>query len=102
LAIKVAALVYLEEYDEWQFALASPRLDAVGGAKAYGLVHEVLEAAGLPWSKTPPLTIFGIKERFTRELRALYSKTEDAEGRRIGRQTIGDRYVEDGILYRVR
>jgi hypothetical protein len=43
-----------------------------------------------------------MKERFIRELRALYPKTEDHEGRRIGNQTIGERHLEDGILYRVR
>jgi hypothetical protein len=102
LAMKVVAWVYLEDYDDWRFALASPRLDAVVGPKAYGLVHQILEAKGLAYAKTPPLTIFGMKERFIRELRTLYPKTEDREGRRIGSQTIGDRHLEDGILYRVR
>jgi hypothetical protein len=102
LAIKVAAWVYLEDYEEWRFALASPRLDAAGGAKAYGLVFEVLKAAGLSIPKTPTFIIFGMKERFIRELRAQFPKIENAEGLHFGLQRIGDRYVEHGILYRVR
>ena len=102
LLIKVVAWVYLEEYDDWRLALASPRLDEVGGPRAYGLVHQILEERGLPYSKTPPLTIFGMKERFIRELRTLYPKIEAPEGRRIGRQSIGDSSLEDGVLYRVR
>jgi hypothetical protein len=59
---------HYEEYDDWRFALASPRLDAVFGPKACGLAHQILEAKGLAYAKTPPLTIFGMKERFVREL----------------------------------
>jgi pimeloyl-ACP methyl ester carboxylesterase len=102
LAIKVAAWVYLEDYEEWRFALASPRLDAAEGATAYGLVLDALRAAGLPTGKTPTFIIFGMKDPFTRALRALFAKTKSVEEMRIGSQRIGDRYVEDGILYRVR
>ena len=56
----------------------------------------------MPVKKRPPVTIFGMKDRFIKELRALYPKTEDPEGMRIGGQSIGDRSLEDGILYRVR
>jgi hypothetical protein len=102
LAIKLAAWLYLEDYEEWRFALASPRLDATGGAAAYGLVNDALKAAGLPTAKTPTLIIFGMKEPLTRALRALFAKTKSVEEMRIGSQRIGNRYVEDGILYRVR
>jgi hypothetical protein len=92
----------LEDYEEWRFALASPRLDATGGAAAYGLVNDALKVAGLATAKTPTLIIFGMKEPFTRALRALFAKTRSVEEMRIGRQAIGDRYLEDGILCRVR
>jgi hypothetical protein len=75
LAIKVAAWLYLEDYEEWRFALASPRLDATGGAAAYGLVNDALKAVGLPVAKTPTILIFGMKEPFIRALRALFAKT---------------------------
>ena len=102
LAIKVAAWLYLEDYEDWRFALASPRLDAAGGAPAYGLVNDALKAAGLPITKRPALLIYGMKERFLKELRAEYSKIEDPEGVRIGSRRFGARWVEDGVLYRVR
>jgi hypothetical protein len=103
LAIKVAGWLYLEDYEDWRFALASPRLDAAGGAPAYGLVNDALKAAGLPITKRPALLIFGMKERFLKDLRTEFpKKIEDAEGVRIGGQRIGARWVEDSVLYRVR
>jgi hypothetical protein len=102
LAIKVAGWFYLEDYEDWRFALASPRLDAAGGLPAYGLVSDALKAAGLPIAKRPTLLIFGMKERFLKGLRTQFPKIEDPEGVKIHGERIGDRWVEDGVLYRVR
>jgi hypothetical protein len=78
--------------------LASPQLE---GRRHTDWYTKYLKQRGC-LTQNPAAYNLGMKERFVRELRARYSKTEDTEGRRIDRQTIGDRYVEDGILYRVR
>jgi hypothetical protein len=89
LAIKVAALVYLEDYDEWRFALASPRLASpqLEGRRHTDWYTKYLKQRGC-LTQNPAAYNLGMKERFVRELRARYSKTEDTEGRRIDRQTL--------------
>jgi hypothetical protein len=102
LGISVALWVYLSEYEDWRFVLASRRLDALRGAKAYGAVHDAFDQAGFPLERTPSLLILPMKDPSIRELRRTYGKAKTVEGRRIGGQLFGDRFIEDGIAYRIR
>ena len=102
LGISVAMWVYLPEYEDWRFVLSARRLDAVRLPKAYGLVHDAFDRAGFPLERTPTLLILPMKDPFIRELRRTYGKAKTVEGRRIGGQMIGDRFVEDGFVYRIR
>ena len=102
LSISVALWLYSPEYDDWRFVLASRRLDAVEPSDAYGLVHDALAAAGISLERTPPLLILRMSDPFIRSLRRILSKTKSVEGARLGGQLIGDRFVEDAMVYRVR
>jgi hypothetical protein len=102
LGISVALWVYLTEYENWRFALSSRRLDALQPSKAYGAVHDVFERAGIPLRQTPSLLIPPMKDPFIRELRRIFGKTKSVEGMRLGGQLFGDRFIEDGIAYRIR
>lgn len=103
LPMKVALWLYFGEYEDWRLALASPRLDKAGGdAKAYRLVHEALDGEGITRERTPTLIIMKMSDPFIEELRRVYSKNPDVEGKRVSTQMIGGRWVEDSILYRVR
>lgn len=102
LGVSVAIWVYLPEYENWRFVLSSRRLDAVRLPKAYGLVHDAFDRAGFPLERTPTLLILPMKDPFIRELRRTYGKAKTMEGRRIGGQLFGDRFIEDGVAYRIR
>jgi hypothetical protein len=43
-----------------------------------------------------------MKDPFIRELRRIFGKTKSVEGMRLGGQLFGDRFIEDGIAYRIR
>ena len=45
--------------------------------------------------------ILSMNDRFIRELRRIFGKAKSVDGMRIGRQMIGDRFVEDAYMYRV-
>lgn len=45
--------------------------------------------------------ILGMKTPFIKFLRRSYGKTNDVSGMRVGNQLFGDRFVEDGLAYRV-
>ncbi len=102
LSIGVALWLYSTEYEDWRFVLASRRLDAAGPLQAYGLVHDALAAAGISLEQTPALLILEMSDPFIRALRRLFAKTKTVEGMRLGGQRIGDRFVEDALVYRIR
>lgn len=102
LSISVALWIFLQEYEDWRFLLASRRLDAAKPAEAYGLVHDALSAEGVTLEQTPTLMILKTSDPFIRALRRILPKTKSVEGMRLGGQMIGDRFVEDAIVYRVR
>src|SRR5579864_1369035 len=76
LGVSVALWVYLAEYEGWRFVLSSRRLDAVQPSKAYGLVHDAFEKAGIPLRQTPSLLILPMKDPFTQDLRRIFGKAK--------------------------
>jgi hypothetical protein len=102
LPISVALWLYSPEHQDWRFVLASRRLDAVEPSEAYGLVHDSLGAAGISLEQTPTLLILRMSDPFIRVLRRIFAKTKSVEGMRLGGQLIGDRFVEDALVYRIR
>jgi hypothetical protein len=102
LSISVALWLYSPEYEDWRYVLASRRLDAAEPSEAYGLVHDALTAAGVSLERTPALLILKMSDPFIRSLRQIFSKTKNVEGTRLGGQLVGDRFVEDALVYRIR
>jgi hypothetical protein len=45
--------------------------------------------------------IFAMTDPFIKGLRRLFGKAKSAEGMRLGGQMIGDRFIEDGYVYRI-
>lgn len=102
LSIRVALWLYSSEHEDWRFVLASPRLDAAKPAETYGLVHDAFDAAGIALERTPALMILKMSTPFIRALRRLFAKARSVEGMRLGAQLIGDRFVPDALVYRIR
>jgi hypothetical protein len=102
LSISVALWAYLSEYEDWRFLLASRHLDEAKSSAAYGLVHDALTAAGISLEQTPTLMILKMSDPFIRDLRRTFAKAKSVEGMRLGAQLIGDRFVEDALVYRIR
>jgi hypothetical protein len=77
-------------------------LDAAEPSEAYGLVHDALAAAGITLEQTPALLILRMSDPFIRALRRMFAKAKSVEGMRLGGQLIGDRFVGDALVYRIR
>ena len=99
--VSVALWALLEEYNDWRLLLASRRFDAAGPLEAHGLVNDALRAAGFPIENKPSILILPMTDSTVRALRRIFGKSKNVEGMRIGGQTIGDRWVEDGYVYRI-
>jgi hypothetical protein len=101
LQVKVALWAYLVEYEEWRLVLSSRKFDGGSLGKAYGLLHEALDAAGFPLEQTPPVVILRMTDPFIKALRKIFGKAKSTEGMRLGGQTLGDRFLDDAYAYRI-
>jgi hypothetical protein len=95
--VSVAVWVHTEEYSSWNLVLSSRQLYQGG----YELVRRATDAAGMNVLDTPPIMILSMNDPFIRDLRRRYANRKDVEGMRLGGQMFGDRYVEDGYVYRI-
>jgi hypothetical protein len=105
LGIKVAVWMHPDEYNDWRLFLASPRLDKAHRdptSSEFEVVHDAFEKAGIPPEDWPSLMIRPMSDRTVKEFRKRYAKFPLAEGWRIGPQSFGDRFIDDGVIYRVR
>jgi len=99
--VNVTLWVNLEEYSDWRLLMSSRQFDAVGRHKAAGLVFDALDAAGFPVEKTMSILILPMTDPTVRALRRIFGKAKSVAGMRIGGQQFGNRWVEDGYVYRV-
>ncbi len=100
--VKVAVGLWMlsPDYESWRLILSSPSLDQTHLLKAYEQVAEILH--GRFTYTRPPILILSTKDLFIRELRRLFGKADDVSGMRLGGQTIGNRFISDAYVYRVR
>jgi hypothetical protein len=100
--VSVALWAHLSEYEDWRVVLAGRQFDALPTTmKAFRLLNDTLRAAGFPIEKRPPVMILPMTSPFIKDLRRAFAKARTVEGMRLGGQLFGDRFVEDGYIYRI-
>ena len=97
----VALWVWLSEYEDWRLVLASRRLDKEGLRRSYELVNRATDTAGIAINRAPSILILKMTDPFIRELRRIFGKATSVNGVRLGGQSIGNRFVEEGYVYRI-
>lgn len=96
----VALLMVTPEYGDWRLVLSSPSLDQRDQLKAYEKIAEILQNKFV--SAIPQILVLPVKDPFIRQLRKFFGKAKDVFGMRLGGQTIGNRFVENAYVYRIR
>jgi hypothetical protein len=86
LKVSVALWAFLPDYEDWRFILSGRKFDAAG-LKAYGLLHDTLDAAGFSLEETPIVGVFDTSDPFIRSLRKTFGKTKSVTGMRLGGRT---------------
>jgi hypothetical protein len=99
--VNVALWAHLAEYEDWRFVVSGRKFDSLRLTEAYGLLNGALTSFGIPIERTPPVLILPLFDASIRALRRSYSKAEHVEGLRLGGQMFGDRFIEDGYVYRI-
>jgi hypothetical protein len=100
--IKVAVALWMSstDSDDWRLVLSSPSLDQTHLLMAYQRVAGALH--GRDASMRPPILILPTRDPLIRELRKIFGKAKDVTGMRLGGQTIGNRFISDAYVYRVK
>jgi hypothetical protein len=99
--VNLALWAHLAEYEDWRFVVSGRKFDSLRLTEAYGLLNGALTSFGIPIEKTPPVLILPMSDPFVRSLRRFFGKTKSVEGMRLGGQLLGDRFLEDGYVYRI-
>jgi len=101
LKISVALWATLSEFGDSRLILSSPELNDENPQKNYGRVFDALRRKNVGTHQAPPLLVLRMKDPFVRELRNIFGKAASVEGMRLGGQSFGDRFIEDGYVYRI-
>jgi hypothetical protein len=100
--VNVALWAWLSAYEDWRLLIASRKLDKEDAIRRYLVVNAATDAAGIGTERAPTKMILSMTDPFIRELRHLFGKSGSVEGMRLSGQRIGDRYVRDSYVYRVK
>ena len=100
--VSVALWAVLPEYEDWRLVLAARQFDALGVTDAFGLINESLDAAKFPVARVPVIVILPMTDPFIKHLRRVFAKAKSVQGMRLGFQTIGNRFIEDAFVYRIK
>jgi len=100
LTVNVALWAVLSEYGYGRLILASRHFDD-GASKAYPKVLGALQQSGIGSYDDPDLLVLRMTDPFIQELRKLFGKAKSVAGMRLGGQSFGDRFIEDGYVYRI-
>jgi hypothetical protein len=96
----VALWIVTPEYEEGRLVISSSKLDQTHPLRAYEKVAETLQ--GKLSHSLPPILILRLKDPFIAQLRKLFGRTASVSGMRLGGQIIGNRFVSDAYVYRIK
>jgi hypothetical protein len=94
--------LYGPEGDErWRLILASPLHDKLGYQEAFLKMFHALSGSNHDWALSP-IILETTRNPFIRNLRKEFGKASHATGLHLGGRTVGDRWVDDLYIYRIR
>ncbi len=100
IVLKVALWMATPEFEEGRIVIASSSLDQAKPLRAYETVARILH--GKFAQAAPPILILRMSDPFIRSLRQHFGKVASVEGLRLGGQMIGNRFVLNAYVYRIR
>lgn len=97
----VALWAVLEEYGDARLVLASRKLDQKSLRKADEEVFLALQKEEMDFHSLPTTLVYRMSDKFIQALRDTFAKSQSVDGMRLGSQSFGDRYLEEGYVYRI-
>jgi len=98
ISLQVALWMFTSEYEDGRLVIASEQLPS-GIREGY---HKVVTILRQTFGRAlPSIMIMRPDDPFVLDLRKRYSKMPHVSGMRIGGGSIGNRFVEDGYVYKI-
>jgi hypothetical protein len=86
----------------WQFVIGTPLYEKLGTSAAYGRLISALRVDDPRSMRFEDVRLMGSREPFVRELRRMFKRVPFRKGERLGSQSIGGIYINEGLLYRIK
>ena len=100
--VTTALWILNEEFDEWRLLLASPAYDKLGSYEAYLRALQALSDVDRNLVTQPPLRLVGNRHNLIRGLRRVFGKSVNGTGIRVVTRSIGDVWIDEAYVYRIR
>jgi hypothetical protein len=100
--LTVAMWLLNDERDEWELTIATPLYDKLGPKESYRRLLAALKPLDPHVLHGLAVRILGHKNPLIRGLRRAFAKTASVEGMRLGGHSIGDVWIEDAYVYRIK
>jgi hypothetical protein len=91
-----------ERSDEWEMVVGTPLYDKLGPQQAYLRLVAALSSKGPVALSDIPMRLESNRGPLIRALRKIFGKTKSVKGMRLGLQTIGGVWIDDGYVYRIK
>ena len=91
-----------ERSDDWELIVATPLYDKLGAQPAYLRLIEVLSANGPVALSDLPIKLESSTRPLIKALRKTFGNTASVKGMRLGLQSIGGTWIDDGYVYRIK
>lgn len=100
ITVSVALWMLTPEFEEGRLAIASPKLDQINQLRAYEQLFKALRGKFV--HALPPIRVFRMRDPFIKELREKFGRPSSTSGMRLGGQMIGNRFISDGYVYKIK
>ncbi len=99
--VPVALWIRRGDEDKWRLLLATPLYDRLGPGRAYRKLVDTHWDTEHDWVHSP-VQLDSTRKPLIRALRQIFGKTASVSGMRFGGQMIGNTWVDDAYVYRIR
>jgi len=100
--VTVAFWQYNEDDGDWTLVLGTPLYEKLGAKEAYLRRNKALSTEKPVALSELPLRLEGNRSPLIKGLRKLFGKAAGVEGMRLGGHSVGNVWVDDAYIYRIR
>ena len=99
--LTAALWIFEKEEERWTLLLVTPLYERAGMGEAYGRLDAALRPAGY-YAGLLPIRLEGNRSPFMKDLRRSLGKASRVEGLRFGSERLGNQWIADAYLYRLK